>query len=659
MTDRDVNPDNPHWLDGTREALRPPPHLSLSEWADKHYYLSPESGADLGRWRTLPYQREPMDCVTDPAVERITWWKSARIGATLSIVTAPVGYHIHHDPCPVLVAEPTEGDAESYSKQGLAPMLRDCPVLDGIIRERRGKSAAQTMLEKTYPGGVLNIVGAHSARGFRRTSKRVVIFDEIDGYPPTAGAEGDQIKLGIKRTEYYANRKIIAVSTPTTDDASRIKPMFYLGDQRRYHVPCPQCGHTDYLVFSKHKDGGHWMQWPGGEPENAYFVCSGNGCAIEHKDKHAMVTAGAWIAAAPFRGHASFHLWTAYSFAPNATWGQIAQEFADAKNDPEALKTFVNTTLGETWQERGEAPDYEKLYSRRETYGIGTVPAGVHFLTEGIDVQIDRFEYEVVGWGLDKQSWSIERGIIMGEPDAHGNHVKTAATWAKLDQHLNRTYPGEDGREYHVAKTAIDSGNETQAVYNWARKKPMSRVIAIKGSGTERSLVGLPSPVDVMASGKRHQRAYKVWPVGVNIAKTELYGWLRLPIVPDGEPHPEGYCHFPEHGVEYFKQLTAEHLVPVKKRSGHVKREWRVLPGRENHGLDCRVYARAAASVQGLDRHIPRDDDAPPPTKPAPQASAEDPQHREPAPARKKRAKKDNWITSGRGSGDFLRGRRR
>ncbi len=659
MTDAD-----PHWLSGTRGALRPPPHLSLSEWADKHYHLSPESAAEPGRWRTLPYQREVMDCVTDPAVERITWWKSARIGATLSIITNTIGYHIHHDPCPVLLVQPTQEDAERYSKEGFAPMVRDCPSLTGLIRERRGKSAAQTLCHKTYPGGILSIVGAHSARGFRSTSRRVVIFDEVDGYPPTAGAEGDQIKLGTTRTDYYADRKIIHVSTPTIEGISRIKPLFYQGDQRRYHVPCPHCGHRDFMVFSKQEDGGHWMQWPEGQPEHAYFVCSAGGCVIRHKDKHKMVTEGAWVAAAPFRGHASFHLWAAYSFSPNATWGQLAQEFVDAKDNPEELKTFVNTVLGETWQDRGEAPDWEQLYARREQYKVGTVPEGAHFLTEGVDVQIDRFEIETVGWGLDKQSWSIERTVIMGEPDAHGKHIKTPATWRKLAAHFNLTYPAADGRQFPVALTAIDAGNETQAVYNFCRRYPMSRVIAVRGVGTERTIVGLPSPVDVMNSGKRHQRGYKVWPVGVNVAKTELYGWLRLPIVPDGEPCPEGYCHFPEqHGVEYFKQLTSEHLIPVKKRSGHVRREWRVVPGMNdrNHGLDCRVYARAAASVYGLDRHIPRDDEAPPPAQGAPpQATAEAQQPREPAPApRKQRPKKENWITSGRGKGGFLGGRRR
>ncbi|KKL25493.1 hypothetical protein LCGC14_2404720, partial [marine sediment metagenome] len=323
---------------------------------------------------------------------------------------------------------------------------------------------------------------------------------------------------------------------------------------------------------------------------------------------------------------------------------------------------FVNTLLGETWQERGEAPDWEKLYARRESYPIASVPEGVIFLTEGVDLQKDRILYEVVGWCLDKQSYSIDFAVIMGEPVESGAHVVTAETWKKLDVHLLRTYPGADGRQWPVAMSAIDAGYDTQTVYNYCRHKSMSRVIAVMGVATERSLVGLPSPVDVTWKGKRHQRGYKVWPVGGAVAKSELYGLLRLPVVPDGQAYPAGYCHFPEYGVEYFKQLTSEHLVPVTKQTGHVRHEWRVLPGRENHGLDMRVYARAAASVQGLDRARPPGD-APPPERPKPEPTSPQPDDEPPREKRARKTGKGGWLDTGRGKrrgrGDWLRGRRR
>lgn len=584
-------------LDGAEQTLRPPPKLSLSAWADQHFRLSAESAAEPGRWRTLPYQRGILDAITDPAIERVSVQKSARVGYT-KCVNAAIAYFMCQDPCPILVVQPTVEDAEGYSKEEIAPMLRDVEALAGLVSEVSTKTSAQTILHKTFPGGVLSMVGANSGRGFRRVSRRVVIFDEVDGYPPSAGTEGDPIKLGERRAEYYWNRKIVAGSTPLTAGASRIEEMFEAGDRRRYYVPCSQCGHMDFLAFNRKDARGHRMRWPEGQPELACFECSANGCVIEETSKRAMLEAGEWRAEGEFAGHASFHIWAAYSLSPNASWAQIAAEFLEAKRlGVEKLKTFVNTVLGETWHDRGEAPDWERLYQRREAYAIGSVPAGAVVLTAGVDVQKDRLVYEVVGWAPNKESWSIEAGELYGD-------TALEATWDQLDALLDRTFAGADGRETPIAMLAVDSGYNTQMVYGWARRHPMSRVIATKGVSGARMLIGAPSPVDVTIRGRRMSRGYKVWPIGVDVAKGELYGWLRLGLG-DGDP-PAGYCHFPEHGEAFFKQLTAEHLVTIaNRRTGRARLEWQVLPNRENHYLDARILARAAAAVLGIDRLAP------------------------------------------------------
>lgn len=637
-------------LAGTREPLRPPPRLTLSEWADRKFYLSAESSAEAGRWRTLPYQRGIMDAITDQSITFVTVMKSARVGFT-KIVDAAIGCYMEHDPCPIMVVQPTVEDAEGYSKEEIAPMLRDCPALAAIVREPTAKVSSQTILQKTFPGGSLSMVGANSGRGFRRVSRRVVIFDEIDGYPPSAGAEGDQIKLGIKRSEFYWNRKIICGSTPLIAGASRIEQRFEDGDQRRYYIPCPQCGHRDYLVFSKPANGqpGHWMAWPEGAPEKAHYVCSKNGCIIDESSKLWMLEHGEWVAHNHAPGHASFHVWSAYSVAPNATWGQIAAEFLAAKDEgPDSLKTWVNTTLGETWAERGDAPDYERLFERREQYQIGSVPDDVLFLTAGVDVQKDRFVYEVVGWRANKESWSVEIGIIWGD-------TADDASYAQLDELLDRRFGDQ---QMPIRLLAIDAGHNSQAVYAWARRHPMTRVIAVRGTPHEMVIIGAPRPVDVTLRGKTLKRGYKYWPVGVNTGKAELYGWLRLPLPDDGQPYKKGFCHFPEYDKEFFKQLTAEHLVKTRTRTGFTKLTWEVQPGRENHWLDTRIYARAAASVLGLDRY--RTPAPAPARKPAPAAERE----ATPAPTpersqrQRKKPSKGGWLQGGCGAGGWL-GKRR
>lgn len=619
----------------TMTAWRAPARLRLSEWSDEHFYLSAESAAEPGRWHTLPYQRGFMDAITDPEVVQASFMKSARIGYT-KCMNATVGYYMHQDPCPIMVVQPTVEDAQGYSKEEIAPMLRDCPALAAIVPEQKTRDSDNTILLKRFRGGALSIIGANSARGFRRVSRKVVIFDETDGYPPSAGAEGDQIQLGIRRTEYYWDRKILAGSTPTISGMSRIERLFYAGDQRRYYVPCPHCHAMQVLQFAQ-------FRWPKGKPEQAVYVCLECGCEIEHQHKREMVERGEWRPGphaqfpddpppAPFSGHVSFHLWAAYSFSPNASWGQLCVEFVEAKHQgAEHLKTFINTVLGEAWRDRGEAPEWERLYQRRETYALGTCPAGVLFLTAGVDVQKDRLVYEVVGWGRDKYSWSIDATVIPGDT----SDLKKGP-WTELEALLARSYPHASGAELPVTMLAIDSGFNTQTVYSWARQHPMNRVIAIKGHDAATVLIGSPSAVELTVGGRKLKRGYKVWPVATKVAKTELYGWLGLqtPTAEDlaaGVTFAPGYCHFPEHGEEFFKQLTAEQLVPHKSK-GFTSFVWELIPGRENHFLDARVYARCAAAVIGLDRF--RESDwtalehrlgiAPklPPTPPAPPAGA-------------------------------------
>jgi terminase, large subunit len=595
---------------GAMEQWRPPPRRSLSEWADENFYLSPESSAEVGRWKTIAYQREPMDCITDPRVRQVTMKKSARVGFTKACLNAAIGYFMHQRPSTIMVVQPTEKDAKGFSKEEIAPMLRDVPVLSQIVfedseEETGPKGSGNTILHKKFPGGVFSIAGANSGAGFRRISRRAIFLDEIDAYPLSAGQDGDPVKLAIKRGEYYHDRIVVGGSTPLLEGTSRISQLFLEGDQRYYYVPCPECGHMDHLAFDKRGDGesesttkptpGHVMDWQEGKPEEAYFICSKNGCVIEHRHKRSMIERGEWRASKPFEGHASFHIWTAYSLSPNATWGHIAKEYEEArKAGPEQERTFVNTTLGETWKEKGEAPDWQRLYLRRELYPTGTVPAGPSFLTCGIDVQKDRFIYEIVGWKAGKESWSVDAGVIPCDTGRDDSYLK-------LDELISRTFETPAG-PVRLLMTAIDSGYNSQQVYYWARRH-VGRVIAVKGTDHATAMWGVPTDVDVHHNGVRITRGCKVWPVGSSIAKTELYGWLRIDPPTDGGAFPKGFCHFPQYGEDYFKQLTAEHLVKViNKRTFLPKLEWHLIKGRENHWLDCRVYARVAAGVAGLDR---------------------------------------------------------
>lgn len=600
-------------------AWRPPPKLTLSEWADTYAYLSPESSAEAGKWRSLPYQVGIMDAFSDATVERITLIKSARVGYT-KIINHAIGYHVHQDPCPILVVQPTIEDAEGYSKDEVSPMLRDTPCLAGLVADARTRDSNNTILKKSYPGGNLIMVGANSPRGFRRISARIVLFDEVDAYPPSAGAEGDQIMLGIRRTEYYWNRKIVLGSTPTVSGLSRIEDSFNQSDQRRYFVPCPYCG---YMQFFKWQG----LTWPKGKPEQAAYECESCEKLIPHSQKRWMVERGEWRATRPFSGHAGFHIWAAYSYSPNATWAKLAGERESIGKNREKLKTFINTVLGECWEDRGSQPAWEGLHARCEPYRFMKIPAPAYLLTAGIDVQHNRLACVVRAWGKGEESWLIYWGELFGNP-------AEPAVWRQLDGLLQRSYPHASGAQLRIVAAAIDSGgHSTQPVYNYCRTRaPVA--FPIKGqSQAGKPIIGRPTPQDVAYGGSKIKGGIQLWPVGSDTAKSTIYSRLQ-------QAEGQGVYHWPIGlDAEYFQQLTAEKQI-TKYHKGYPKTEW-VKTGPRNEALDCEVYAYAAAIRAGLQRlnfdQIEEQFKQPATPAPAPQRSR-------PQVVRRPQVARSNWM---------------
>ena len=388
--------------DALRELWRPPPDLKLWEWADQHFQMSAEDG---GKWTTLPYQRGIMDALTDPEIERVSVMKSARVGWT-KIIEALVLYHMHQDPASMLLVQPTVEDAEGFSKGEIGPAIERHDFVRHLVTDpkaRRGPpGSGNTILAKQFLGRTLWMTGANSGRGFRRIHARLAIGDEIDAWPPSAGDDGDPIELMWRRTqEAKIGRKLAAGGTPLDKGASRIERMYLESDQRRYFVPCPHCDHGQYLRWGG-VEFDYGIKWPKSEPELAFYLCESCHCVIDEASKPSMLEAGQWVGLQPFKGHAGFHIWAAYSLSPNATWGTIASEWVRLHGDPVTRKTWVNTWQGETWEHVGRSPSESKLSGRCEVYPslpqVGEaepalmVPAGGLILTSMTDVQNDRIE---------------------------------------------------------------------------------------------------------------------------------------------------------------------------------------------------------------------------------------------------------------------------
>lgn len=517
-----------------------------------------------------------MDCIKDPDTTEITFMTASQVGKS-EVINNILGYFICEEPCPILFCLPTERLAQDYSKDRIAPMIRDSDILDSKFKDRRARDSENTIQHKKFTGGHLTLIGANSPAGLSSRPIRVLLCDEIDRWPLSAGAEGDPLDIVKGRTKNFHNAVKIYVSTPTEKGISRIERSFEESDKRIYKVPCPHCGFEQPLKWAQIK----WPKDSEDKPllDQTHYECVECEEGIDEAYKLSMLKKGYWEAQAEFSGHAGFHLNALYS--PWVSWQTVAENFIKSKGDPESLKTWTNTDIAETWELKGEGVEDTPLLLRREQYTPDSLPAGVIYLTAGIDVQADRLECEIKGWGLNEENWSVDYKIIYGDTENQEIYNQMYA-W------ICQGFTPAHGSELDVSGTAIDSGFRTETVYKFVQNKhkAASPVYAVKG------IQGIGQPIANRPT-KKTKRNIKVYSIGTDTAKARLYN--RLKMVKAGP----GFCHYPalgSHDEEYFKQLTAEKLVN-RKSMGRETRVWINVYGR-NEVLDCHVYAMAALSIR-------------------------------------------------------------
>ena len=582
-------------VDEALSLFRSPPDLNLSEWADEYRFLSAESSAEPGRWRTsrAPYQRGMMDALNEPGIQTIVDMTSSQVGKTEKHLNT-LGYFIDYDPAPIMVVQPTIKMAEAFSKDRLSPMIRDTPSITAKVvgKSRNGEN---TIFHKKFTGGHVTLAGANSPASLASRPIRILLCDEIDRWPASAGKEGDPLNIAKKRTATFHNRKIILSSTPGNkyvagEGGSRIEFAFQQSDQRYYYVPCPYCDHYQTLDWEQVK----WSREGELElPETAYIQCKSCEGKIRDHHKARILKKGFWKAHSESKGIAGFHLSELYS--PWKTFVEVVEDYLEAKDDLELYKVWVNTSLGRSFESQaGEQPDWQRLYERREPYVEGELPEKVLLLTAGVDVQKDRLEVSIVGWNR-KEAWLVDHIRLPGD-------TAKDEVWGDLDEILESQYELPCGEQIQIRGLGIDSGYRTTKVYEWARKKSKRRVFVIKGRDNLDVPVSAPKIIDVNVRGKRAKLGVQLWNLGVSVLKSELYARLNLDKPTDTvlteKGYPREFVHFPQVDEEYFKQLTSEACVMKRSPSGRTKLSWEVRY-RENHALDCFVYAMGAYFIIG------------------------------------------------------------
>lgn len=567
------------------------PPRTVSEWADQERVLPESSAARGARWKTstAPYLAGVMDSVLEPDVRKIAVMAGAQVGKTESLLNV-LGHSIASAPSPILYVAPTFADAEKVSKGRLAEMIRTTPALAAVVTDRRlpskDKRAESTVLLKQFPGGFLALGGSNTPNTFAAISVRLAVGDDVDRWPVLED-EGDPVGLLLNRIRTFRDGRVLFVSTPTLTDG-RIDGLYQRSDRRRYHVACPRCGHEDWISWSDQK---HFrVGWDELEASTARLECPGCRAHIREPERRAMVSAGEWRPTTTPQepGLVGFHVPSMLS--PWVTLPEMVGEFLGARRaGREGLRVFINTWLGEGWEDR-DTPRIEPhaLLSRREQYEHD-VPEAACVLTAGVDVQVDRLEVQVIGWAEQFERWVVDWTEIPGDP-------RRGEVWQGLVDLLDGKYQHASGHRLPVHAMAVDSGFLADEVYSFVLANQHRRVYAIKGEshGTAEPLV---MRVSERRHGKKDPRPVRLHRLNVDAGKAELVSALTL------QPGGPGTVHFGDFlGEPYFVQLTAEHRERHYVR-GVARERWVLPEGARNEAFDTAVYARAAFDILSRNRH--------------------------------------------------------
>jgi phage terminase large subunit GpA-like protein len=580
------------------EALRPKEQLSVWEHADKYRYLDQSSSPEPGLWRTsrVPYTRLPMWLMSAHSTAKKVVLMFPTQQAKTEVMINTVHYIMDHAPAPFMLVQPTIETAEEFSKQRISTMIANSRC-ESIQHLSTVKTASNTILKKSFPGGFGKISGANSASSLASTPVKYLLGDEVDRWPHYLIGEGPPLDIAYKRTEAFGDSKILLVSTPTLEANSIIWREYLKGDQCKYHVPCPHCGWKqellfDNLIWDKTESGNHL-------PDTTKYVCADCGTLINHSEKTWMMAeenGAEWVAtnADGEPGVHSFHLSGLYApLGFKRTWSSIVREYLEAESNPRKMQVFINTVLALPFSGGGESLDYEKLYLRCENYEQGYIPAGHYILTAAVDVQQDRLEVKVMAWGPDMRNAVVLYRSLVGSPSL-------PETWQQLDDVLDADYEHMEGGKLKIRLMFVDAGYSAQNVYQYCIKHSPTRVMAIRGRDNLQTALIPPKRIDYKKNEVIMFRGVTIQNIGVNILKEQAYGWLCQPVPDDGQELPRGWSRWPKLGQDYFKGLCSEQLVSkiVRNRQSWT---WEKIQGRDrNEPWDLMVYNLGAATSLGL-----------------------------------------------------------
>jgi len=582
-------------------GLQPDPELWVDEWSDEYMRIPRDTGAaEPGKYRTArtPYAREPMRCLS-PAhpCKRVITMVASQLMKT-QIALNWIGALIHMSPSNILTLLPSLALAKRVSAR-IGKTIAATPELRARVAASRSRDARNTMDTKEFEGGTLYATTAGSASNLAELAAKYIYGDEIDRWDVDVDEEGDPIELAETRGSTFGrNAKFYFSSSPTIKGASRIADLFETSDQRHYYVPCPTCGHMQVLEWESLLYSADF--------QTVHYKCSSPDCdvLIEEHHKGEMLTKGEWRSHAQGDGETvGFHLNALYAPLGWTSWADLAKQYEKAKRaqdrgDLEPMQVFYNTRLAKVWDSAVEQTKAEVLQARalQEDYVLGTLTVGVLVLTCSVDVQANRLEVMVIGWGVGMERWIVDFKVIPGDP-------ADQRTWDLLDEVLKARYRHPCGVALGILATGIDSGgHHTHEVYQFCRVRRWRNIFALKGASKPGKpvIAQRPSLVDVTWKGQTERNGAELWMIGTDTAKDWIYNRYGFESGP-------GAVHFAKDlPDEFFQQCVAERKI-ARYVKGYKRIEWVKGKADRNEALDLQVYNLAMAYYLGLHRYGEQD----------------------------------------------------
>lgn len=628
--------------DKTRELLeiiKPPRRISVSESAEESVVITAVGGVN-GPWNpaVTPYMIEPMNTLSSRLFTGVVFAGPARSGKTQSLVDCFIAYSVTASPADMMLLFPTERLAYDFSKRRLRRLNRDSPVMASFLSDNRHDNAVGTIIYRH--GMMLNTGWPTSSQVAQRDIRNMAISD-YDSMPDDVDGEGEVWGVAQKRTQQFGSAGMtVAESSPkrpiikstwekitpheAPPTAGGVLSLYNRGDRRLWFWQCNHCSEWfECPALPSYEDKGE----SSASSKTAFVACPSCGGIHHQKDKRDLNISGKWLREGEYitpdgtisgthttPKTASF--WLKGCAASFQTWEELLFRYLSATEayartgEEAALITTHNVDQGVPYLPMAlrNSRSVDDLVTRQTEANRKVANSGVRFIVTAVDVQSNRFEVLVTGYGVDLQSWIIDRykmgisnrTLSTGEADTL-DPAGHAEDWDVLTPLIDMEYEVEgSSSKLKNLYLGVDYGGQkgvhSRSLAWWRRvrkagKGSKTRLVRGEGRAFDSKIPRVRETYPDTTSRKKTISAARgdvpILALHVNAIKDAVFANLNR------EEIGPGYIHLPEWlKVSYLEEVVSE--IRGEKM-------WECPRGQRNETWDLMVYSLAIAIFLGAD----------------------------------------------------------